>query len=125
MAIKSLARLKVFKIVAKEPIGRSLKSEQVLPALEKGLAGILGPFKTQPFKTFSTQFTTHVLAGKLGMGKKVYALMNELDFTPVRNEITGYYGGFRPEPNRKSTTVNYCSRSGVVVITTNLDVLDV
>lgn len=122
-SIKALSRLKA---TAKgEPYGRSLPSNRVLPEVVEALTALLGPFKAQTFKVVPSKFSTQVLAGKLGMGKKVYALMNDFDFTPVKNDLTGYYGGFRPESNRVSTTINYCEKSGVLVITTNLDVIDV
>lgn len=119
---KAIARLKT---LAREPYGRELDSSKVLPEVTEALTSLLGPFKKQVFKTLPNKFTTTVLAGKIGLGRKVYALMNEFDFTPVKNDLTGYYGGFRPESNSVSTTINYCARSGVLVITTNLDVIDI
>ena len=127
MTIKVCSLLKASpkRVTAKEPSGRSLKADQLLPALEAALTTLLGPFKTQRFLTKPSKFSNTVLAGKLGLGAKVYALMHELDFTPIRSDIAGAYGGFRQELNSKSTTVNYCSRSGVLVVTTNVDAIDV
>lgn len=123
--IPALARLSTLAADLKEPYGRGLDSSKVLPEITEALTRLLGPFKKQVFKTLRTKFTTTVLAGKPNLGRKVYALMNEFDFTPTRNDMTGHYGGYRPESARVSTTVNYCAKSGVLVITTNLDVIDV
>lgn len=110
-----------------ERLGESLTAKDLLPTLMDALTRLLGPFKKQnsAFKTYPSKFTHHVLAGKPMLGRKVYALLNEFDFTPGRSDVSGIYGGFRPESGTISTTVNYCARSGILVVTSNLDVIDV
>lgn len=103
-----------------EPAGRGLTAEQIIPELVSALTTLLGPFKNQRFVTVPSKMTNTVLAGKINMGMKLYKLMHNLDFTPTRSDITGAYGGFRQELDGKVTTVNYCSRSGVLVVTTNI-----
>ena len=123
MTIKKLRT----RVTADENIGKNLKPDQVLAVLDAGLTKLLGPFVHQRIKTLplSGGLQAKVMAGKAGKAKSFISLMKSLDFTTIQNSTTSSYGASRLETNGGRTVVNYCSLAGIVVISTDIDIIDI
>lgn len=67
----------------------------------------------------NTKGRTIVLSGKPNLGKQMYRLLDQLDFTAAKSDGTRYYGGVRQD-GRWFTVVNYCALVGILVINTTI-----
>lgn len=120
-----LLRAKSFRNLAFDNKGQDIRPENLLPTLLKDLTEAFGNpvlLKTPPTHG---KLSSKAFAVTTGKSKVVLKLLANLDFSTSRVDSNGYAGGVRVETNGKQTIVNYCGLSGILCISTNLDVIDV
>ena len=105
--------------------GQDLPPDRLLPTLLEDLRQALGEPIPQNIKIHPVgSYSTRTFAVKPNEIRAVSKVLSELDFTVSPSPITKYVGGTRLEINRKTTVVNYCGLSGILVISTTLSIKD-
>lgn len=101
--------------------GQGLPQEQLLSVLLVDLSKISTSLREQKVH-LQTKIPSHLYAMSPGKGNAVKRVLQELDFSVISLASSGYVGGTRLEADSNKTTVaNYCTYSGVLVITSTLD----
>lgn len=110
--------------------GKAMDGPQMVSALVSELSVVLSPMKrtpsgAQPFAVLlkglgSPKRYTAVYAGEQLRGLQVCHVLDSLDFTVSKNPPMNVYSGKRLETNGLTTLVNYCSLSGVLVVSSTI-----
>jgi hypothetical protein len=104
--------------------GQDLRQEELIPTLTFNLSKIVG--ELVPMKgRLHTKIPSRVYGVASNKGNAVKKVLKDLDFSVVQITSSGYTGGTRLEMDtNKTTVVNYCSYSGILVITSTLEFLE-
>lgn len=119
MKIKAIARLRA----TADRTGVDIQPDQIVHALGERLNATIGPLKEIKVRV-PGKFNVRVFMGKPNKGLSLVKMLNDLDFTTLKNDSTKTFGGTRLETNGKLTYVTYQSPAGMVIVTTNTDSID-
>lgn len=121
MSIKKLTSA-VKVETAKDNPGQLMSPEKMIGELIPSLDSVLGPLKASPvFKSLgSSRLFNRMFSAKPMMGKQVNRMLESLDFTSMAYKSVGAFGGSRLEVDGRSTVVNYCAFSGVLVVSSSI-----
>jgi hypothetical protein len=100
--------------------GEDIKPQDLISELLVQTEHLIGrTVKVTTTHLINTHGRTIVLSGKPNLGKQMYHLLDQLDFTAAKSDGTRYYGGVRQD-GRWLTVVNYCALVGILVINTTI-----
>jgi hypothetical protein len=100
--------------------GENIKPQDLISELLVQTEHLIGrTVKVTTTHLVNTNGRTIVLSGRPNMGKQMYRLLDQLDFTAAKSDGTRYYGGVRQD-GRWLTVVNYCAIVGLLVINTTI-----
>lgn len=100
---------------------KTIPEEQLLPVLMEDLSNALGGMKQIPVQTHG-KIPSRVYLTVSRKANQVKKVLSKMDFSVVQINGSGYTGGTRWEAESdKTTVVNYCEFSGVLVISSTLN----
>jgi hypothetical protein len=120
--LTELSKLSRTKVTAKE--AQDIPPDMLMQALSSGLTTAAGPLKLVPTR-ITGKYQAKVFVGQQNKGMSVFKLLKSLDFSSIRLDNQKLTTGVRMETNGKMTYVSYASLSGVLIVTSNADSLDI
>ena len=119
--ISFTSRAKSFSTAFGSNSGQDIRSDELLPALFASLPKAVGQLHLHKERLL-TKLPSRVYTVVPNKANAIRKILKDLDFSVLQITTSGYIGGTRLEADfNKTTVVNYCSFSGILVITSTLE----